>query len=155
MTVHVNDGLRTDKRLVSFTNALHVPGFARSGGDIQRLLSQRVAQFASRSHSPTFLFGPHISHIDYGNFRIKLDTQSPRNLYTLHTQIHVTFLPDPKRSPHNGFFHAAAATVTTTLAQSAHVAICRNLLHRRLDHISDERLGRCIKNDPSIKGRRQ
>ena len=108
-------------------NVLYVPDLMKSPTKVTRLYSHRGGHDVTYGY-PTFVYTKDSSWLEFDNFKVMLDSNSNRNLFTMKTSI---------VHPNDDISLFAATSRPTS----------RELLHRRLGHISEggmERLSRYL-----------
>ena len=122
-TIHLSlPALDGGSRTAVLNNVMHVPGLLQSSTTVNRLFSQRADHAVTTTESPTFIFSPTSSRIQYADFSIPLDHHAVRHLYTLHSKIHrqaispdlafASALPDTESTSHTIIDDAAISQET-------------------------------------------
>jgi hypothetical protein len=114
--------------VITLHNVLYVPDLVKNGARVTRLLSQRAAHTLDDGTKPVFISSAESSVIHFGDSFLQLDTEVNRNLLTMHSKI--TRGEQPSE---------VAMTATTSTTPKALPA---PLWHKRLGHISPDRLSR-------------
>ena len=122
--------------VVTLHNVLHVPDLMNNGAKVTRLLSQRAAHTLNGGSKPTFISSAESSTIHFQDYYIELDAETNRNLLTMHSRI----IHDDR----------PAEIAMTAAVRRAQKALPVALWHKRLGHISSDRLTRMQKMDLGI-----
>ena len=133
MYVPTSDG----PKLARIENVLHIPDLAKQGGKVTRLFSQRASQNnqGSAAESPVYIGSRDKSVIHFANFDIDLDHDANPNLLTLHTRI----IKNHEKPVEIGL-----------ISDSVYKAVSRDTMHRRIGHLSSERVERLCKDSTDI-----
>ena len=117
--------------VITLHTVLHVPDLMDNGAKVTRLLSQRAAHILDNGTKPVFVSSAESSTIHFGDSYIQLDTAANRNLLTMHSKI----VRDERPSE----------VAMTAAIRRTPKALPAPLWHKRLGHISGDRLNRMQK----------
>jgi hypothetical protein len=123
------------QQVMTIPNVLYVPDMIDSPTKVTRLYSHRGEHDTSYGY-PTFTYTKNDAWLEFDDFRINLNLHTNRNLCTMHTSI----LPSNDES---GLITVASRPIP------------RELLHRRLGHISEGGMERLMRHVSGISMKHQ
>ncbi len=134
-TIRLQVETTSGQRTMTIPNVLYVPDMIDSPTKVTRLYSHRGEHDTSYGY-PTFIYTRDDAWLEFDDFRVNLDLHTNRNLCTMQTTI---LAPNDE---------SGLITVTAR-------PICKELLHRRLGHISEAGMERLIRHVSGISMKRQ